>query len=147
MFEYLELDPYATEQQFCNAIESTFTASTQPVEYLERAFTIIVDRIERGDPEEFYKWMLLAMVITYLRQKDLQKIIEAVMGERVAWWSTTYFSQHNFLRAPLCERIVYMAVCAQQLVDLECGHPVYGILSGDLPENLAQFVNENIRII
>ncbi|KAJ2081448.1 hypothetical protein H4R24_002329 [Coemansia sp. RSA 988] len=147
MLEYLESDPYAVEQEFCNVIENIFTASTQSIEYLQRALEVIADRIERGDPEEFYKWMLFAMVITYLRQKDQQDIIESVMGLRVTWWNTTYFSQHNFQRTPLNERIVYMAVCAQQLVELEYGHPVYRILSGDLPENLAQFVNENIRIV
>ncbi|KAJ2617146.1 hypothetical protein H4S08_000470 [Coemansia sp. RSA 1365] len=146
MLEYLELDPYAAEEEFCNTIEGVFE-SNEPAEFLERVLEIIVDRIERGDQEEEHKWRLLAIVVSYLRESEQPEIIEAVMGLRMEWWSTTYFSQDNFQRTPINERIVYMAVCAQQLLDLEDGHPVYGILSGELTDNLAQFVDENIRII
>ncbi|KAI8322096.1 hypothetical protein GQ54DRAFT_317311 [Martensiomyces pterosporus] len=148
LLEYLELDPFASEDRYFRpymerALESMDSSEKQVV---ERLFRMVVNRIELGDSAEAYKWRCMVVMTSSLRRTH-PGTIDAVMSRRLSWWRDTYFSPHYFNTAQESDIQVYKAVCAQQLLDLEPGHPVYGILSGDLSEHYDSFVNENVRIV
>ncbi|KAJ2776132.1 hypothetical protein H4R18_005830 [Coemansia javaensis] len=150
VLDCLELDPYAPEEYFDGAV-GRLISSLEPGAQA-RALRLVVDRVERGDPQETGKWRQLARLLSLLRQSGGEAAVEAAMGERRRWWGEAYFGWHAFggtrpPPAPPTEQAVYMAVCAQQLLDLEQGHPVYGILSGELDDALADFVDEHMRVL
>ncbi|KAJ2688737.1 hypothetical protein H4R19_006547, partial [Coemansia spiralis] len=145
--DYLELDPFAPEKYLDHVVESALaTPATGDVAPLVKALRLVVDRVERGDPDEAGKWKHLACLLSLLRDRE-PAAIDAVMAARREWWGESYFGWSAFEAAPVTDRIVYMAVCAQQLLDLEQGHPAYGILSGELSDTHAAFADQHVRII
>ncbi|KAJ2503129.1 hypothetical protein GGH96_000572 [Coemansia sp. RSA 1972] len=139
MLDYLELDPFALEMYFCGFITRCIDQWSQlSVDTLSRLFLVIIDRIERGDPLETDKWKYMALFTAKLRT-NYPHIVGSIMDERVQWWHM-YFDWPQFTNETT-NLVVYKAVCAQQLFDLEQGHPVYNVLDGDLTEDQATFVN------
>ncbi|KAJ1726614.1 hypothetical protein LPJ61_005068 [Coemansia biformis] len=144
--EYLELDPFAPERYLDCVVERALASpGNEGTVPMTRALRLVVDRVERGDTDETSKWRHLARLLSFFRQAD-PTTISAVMGPRLEWWGDVYFDWSTFDAVGTTDRIVYMAVCAQQLVDLEQGHPVYGILSGDLSDAHAEFVDQHMRL-
>ncbi|KAJ2483682.1 hypothetical protein IWW56_000246 [Coemansia sp. RSA 2131] len=141
MLDYLELDPFAPEAYFNGYITRCIDQWDQlPEETISRVFLIIIDRIERGDPRETDKWKYMALFTARLR--TTHPCVCSVMDQRLHWWHM-YFDWPQFM-GTITDVVVYKAVCAQQWVDLEPGHPVYNVLSGELTDDQAAFVN-NIR--
>ncbi|KAJ2162976.1 hypothetical protein GGF46_000162 [Coemansia sp. RSA 552] len=145
MLDYLELDPFAPEATyFCPFIEKHLDTVTelQP-DTTKRLLGIVVDRIERGDPDETHKWSYLAQITAYLCPGQ-QGIVDTVMEPRLSWWKSAYFDWFSFCQSEATDQTIFRAVCAQQLMELEQGHPVYGILSGEMSEDQARFVDTHI---
>ncbi|KAJ2153803.1 hypothetical protein H4S00_004972 [Coemansia sp. D1744] len=139
MLDYLELDPFALEKYFIGFITRCIDHWAQlSIETISRLFLIIIDRIERGDPLETDKWKYMAHFTSQLRT-DYPHVVGSAMDERVQWWHM-YFDWPQFT-GTVNDLVVYKAVCALQLFDLEQGHPVYNVLSGELTDNQATFVN------
>ncbi|KAJ1962289.1 hypothetical protein GGI12_002733 [Dipsacomyces acuminosporus] len=146
LLEYLELDPFASEyKHFRPYMDRVLEQLGTDAAFAERVFRMVVNRVELGDPAESYKWKCMALMITALRRAHPNVADEAVR-QRLHWWKEAYFSPHNFYPLQESDLQVYMAVCAQQLFDLEQGHPVYSLLSGELNESHESFVNDNIRL-
>ncbi|KAJ2306385.1 hypothetical protein IWW55_001479 [Coemansia sp. RSA 2706] len=144
MFEFLERDPYASESAYFGPFVGRQLAQLAdlPDELTTRVLLVVVDRIERGAPEETDKWRALATLVR--RLGPAHPAVRSTMELRVPWWRTMYFAQSVFDCAEATDRLVYMAVCAQQLDCLEPGHPAYRMLSGKLSDRQADFVDTHI---
>ncbi|KAJ2626583.1 hypothetical protein GGF44_004984 [Coemansia sp. RSA 1694] len=147
ILDYLKLDPFASQATYFEPFMAMTLSRLNSLdrESLLMVTDIVINRIELGDAEESCAWECLALLLSYLR-KNNQGVIDEVLGRRLAWWRDTYFASDYFLRTKESDLTVYMAVCAQQLLDLEAGHPVYALLSGKLSTDHAEFVNAHIRI-
>ncbi|KAJ2898129.1 hypothetical protein IWW38_001495 [Coemansia aciculifera] len=147
ILDYLKLDPFASQDTYFRPFIAKALSNVETLDdvSLLMLMDIIVNRVELGDAEESCAWECLALLLSYLRNNK-QSIVDEVMSRRLAWWKDTYFGSGYFLRADESDITVYRAVCAQLLLDLEPGHPVYALLSGELSEAHAEFVNTHIRI-
>ncbi|KAJ2852366.1 hypothetical protein IWW36_000253 [Coemansia brasiliensis] len=144
MLDYLEMDPYES-RWFDKFISSQLdNLENVSVDILKRLLLIIINRIELGDTFESSKWKYLATIVKFLSHEH-KDILNSTMDQRLQWWHTMYFDESTFRDAEITDRVVYTAVCAQQLVDLEPEDPIYKILCGDdLSEEQASFVNDHI---
>ncbi|KAJ2620337.1 hypothetical protein GGI26_005104 [Coemansia sp. RSA 1358] len=148
ILEYLEMDPFApADEILCPFMEATLdTLQDLSEELLKRILNMVADRIERGNVTEAFSWQYMAQLIDALYEEH-EDIIGSVLEERLLWWKDTYFSKHVFCLADnSSDALVYRAVCAQQLIDLPVGHPVYALLSGDLTNDQAAFVDSHIKV-
>ncbi|KAJ2745132.1 hypothetical protein GGI20_002394 [Coemansia sp. BCRC 34301] len=147
LVDYLKLDPFASQATYFEPFMKIVLAR---LSFLDKntlmvVLDIVVNRVELGDASDAFAWKCLALMIKHLYLLNW-KIIDEVFSRRLAWWVHTYFSAEYFLLAGESDLTVYKAVCAQQLLNLEFGHPVYALLSGKLTKAHETFVNTNIRV-
>ncbi|KAJ2686704.1 hypothetical protein IWW39_003452 [Coemansia spiralis] len=149
ILDYLTLDPFASRATYFEPFMAKVLC--QPDDWddttMRRLLEIVLNRVELGDQEESCGWECLAILLSYLRANN-QKLINEFMEQRLTWWKDAYFASDCFYRVKEeSDLIVYKAVCAQQLLDLESGHPVYKLLSGKLSSAHAEFVDSHMRIL
>ncbi|KAJ1909556.1 hypothetical protein GGI03_005649, partial [Coemansia sp. RSA 2337] len=149
ILDYLTLDPFALRATYFEPFMAMALCKLDDWDEatMRRLVVIVLNRVELGDPEEACGWECLAILLAYLRTSN-QALIDELLGPRLVWWKDAYFASDCFYRAKQeADLTVYKAVCAQQLMDLEPGHPIYKLLSGKLSNAHAEFVNTHMRIL
>ncbi|KAJ2489313.1 hypothetical protein IWW37_004100 [Coemansia sp. RSA 2050] len=148
ILDYLTLDPLASRTTYFEPFMAMALCKLDDWDdtMMRRLVDIVLNRVELGDQDESCGWECLAILLSYLRTNN-QRLINEFMEQRLTWWKDAYFASDCFYRPKQESNLmVYKAVCAQQLMDLEPGHPVYKLLSGKLSSAHAEFVNTHMRI-
>ncbi|KAJ2663869.1 hypothetical protein IWW48_001135 [Coemansia sp. RSA 1200] len=150
VLEYLEMDPFApTAEVFCTFMDRILSNIQDAVSVdSERILNMLVGRIEGGNDNDTFAWKYLVQFVTCLRKQERHDILDPVMGPRLPWWETTYFSPHVFRMSSLSESLIYRAVCAKQLLaDIPSEHPAIDIFyKSKVTKKQKIFVLEHVRL-
>ncbi|KAJ2514830.1 hypothetical protein GGI11_002164 [Coemansia sp. RSA 2049] len=151
VLEYLELDPFAPAAEvLCSFMDRVLSniGDAVPAGSERRILSMLVGRIEGGNDSDAFVWKYLVLFVTCLRKQERHDVLDSVMGPRLPWWETTYFSPHVFNLSKLSELLVCRAVCAKQLLaGIPSQHPAIDIFYNDrLSRRQLAFVLEHVDL-
>ncbi|KAI7827257.1 hypothetical protein BX661DRAFT_205566 [Kickxella alabastrina] len=95
LLEYLERDPFASDEKFFTPFMSKHLLlsdhTNTPVDLVERLFHIVINRIELGEYTEASPWQFFEIILRILKQADHWNVVDAAMELRNDWWPGIYF--------------------------------------------------------